>query len=300
MAEKGLGRGFSAIFGAEADDLESVKIQNLPISKVEPRAEQPRSVFDEVALDELADSIRMHGMIQPITVRKLDSGYFQIIAGERRWRAARLAGLVEVPVRVIEADDRSVMELALVENLQREDLNPIEEARGYQQLMDEFKITQENAAQRVGKSRSAVTNSLRLLSLCAGVVEMIEDGRLSSGHARTLVPLSDAGQLDAAKKIVDNRLSVRQAEALATRIAKEELMSLTENGEKTKQIYVDYVKEIERELSEVLGRGVKLYTARKKGKIELEFYSPEDREELIADLKEFGKEYEQERTRQER
>jgi len=282
MAEKGLGRGFGALFGESAENSEGLQI--LPISRVEPREDQPRVTFDEIALEELADSLKTHGMIQPITARKLDSGFYQIIAGERRWRAARIAGLNEVPVRIMEADDRKAMELALVENLQREDLNPIEEAKGYKTLIDEYGITQEEAAGRVGKSRPAVANALRLLSLEPEVLKMVEGGSLSAGHARTLLTLSEENQLAAAKKIISEKLSVRQAELMSARLQKQERHKGEEEPTAT-VLFVDYAKEVERELSLTLGRGVKLIDSRKKGRIELEFYGAEDRERLIAALR---------------
>ena len=193
MASKkpsGLGRGLGALLGDDVLKAESTGSLYLPISQVESCSSQPRKHFDEASLAELADSIREHGIIQPLTVRKLASGYYQIIAGERRWRAARLAGLQEVPVIVMEADDRKAAELAMIENLQREDLNPIEEAAGFQSLMETYHMTQEEAASRVGKSRSAVANALRLLSLTPPVAKLVEEGKLSAGHARALLPLS--------------------------------------------------------------------------------------------------------------
>lgn len=185
---KGLGTGLGVLFGQDEENEKDSQLLTLPISKVEPRLEQPREYFDQEALQELADSIAQYGLIQPITARKLDSGYYQIIAGERRWRAARLAGLQEVPVRVIEADDRRTAELALVENLQREDLNPVEEAKGYKTLMEEYGLTQEETAKSVGRSRPAVANALRLLSLSKPVLELLEKGELSAGHARLWCP----------------------------------------------------------------------------------------------------------------
>ena len=191
---KGLGKGLGALLGDDviATGEERSSSLLLPISQVESCSTQPRKNFEPEALSDLADSIRVHGIIQPLTVRKLQSGYYQIIAGERRWRAARMAGLTQVPAVVIEADDRKAMELAMIENLQREDLNPMEEAEGYQQLMTQYNLTQEETAQRVGKSRSTVANALRLLNLCPPVRAMVEDGRLSNGHARTILPLSPA------------------------------------------------------------------------------------------------------------
>lgn len=282
--KKGLGRGMGALFGEDTAKASDKEIQKLPISKVEPRQDQPRSRFDEETLAELADSIRTYGLIQPITVRRLDNGYYQIIAGERRWRAARLAELKEVPVRVIEADDRRAMELALVENLQREDLNPIEEAKGFKTLMDEYGMTQEEAAESVGKSRPAVANSLRLLSLSPEVLKLVESGELTAGHARALITVTSPEiQLDAAKTIIEQGLSVRQTEALAAKLQKQpaEQKEPKDDG----KIHVDYAKEVERSLESILGRKVRLVDGRKKGRIEIEFYGGEDREKLISCLK---------------
>ena len=188
--KKGLGTGLDILFGEDAYTDEN-ELKLLPLGKLEPRQTQPRSVFDDEALQELAESVKRYGVIQPVTARRLPSGYYQIIAGERRWRAARLAGLEEIPVRVVEADDRRTAELALVENLQREDLNPIEEARGYRSLIDDYGLTQEEAAQSVGRSRPAIANALRLLSLDAQTLALVEDGKLSAGHARALLPIAD-------------------------------------------------------------------------------------------------------------
>lgn len=212
--KKGLGTGLGVLFGADEFDDEAEQL-TLPISKVEPRSEQPREYFDQEALEALADSIRQYGLIQPITVRKLDSGYYQIIAGERRWRASRLAGLTEVPVRVIEADDRRTAELALVENLQREDLNPIEEAKGYKLLIEEYGLTQEDAARSVGRSRPAVTNAMRLLMLTPPVMEMVEKGKLSAGHARAILSVSEPSkQLAAANEIIKRTIPSEKLSSL--------------------------------------------------------------------------------------
>ncbi len=278
--KKGLGTGLGVLFGADEFDDEAEQL-TLPISKVEPRSEQPREYFDQEALEALADSIRQYGLIQPITVRKLDSGYYQIIAGERRWRASRLAGLTEVPVRVIEADDRRTAELALVENLQREDLNPIEEAKGYKLLIEEYGLTQEDAARSVGRSRPAVTNAMRLLMLTPPVMEMVEKGKLSAGHARAILSVSEPSkQLAAANEIIKKNYSVRKAEQLAARIAREPRQVPEESGE----ISVDYAAEISNELSKKLGRKVKLIDGKRNGKIEIEFYGADDREALIEKL----------------
>lgn len=278
--KKGLGTGLGVLFGADEYDDEAEQL-TLPIAKVEPRSEQPREYFDQEALEALADSIRQYGLIQPITVRKLDSGYYQIIAGERRWRASRLAGLTEVPVRVIEADDRRTAELALVENLQREDLNPIEEAKGYKLLIEEYGLTQEEAARSVGRSRPAVTNAMRLLMLAPQVMEMVEKGELSAGHARAILTVSEPSkQLAAANEIIRKNYSVRKAEQLAVKIFRESQQTKEESSE----INVDYAAEVSNELSKKLGRKVRLIEGKRNGKIEIEFYGADDREALIEKL----------------
>lgn len=280
--KKGLGAGLDVLFGANDFDETEGELLTLPISKVEPRKEQPREYFDEQALAELADSIAQYGLIQPITVRKLDSGYYQIIAGERRWRASRLAGLDEVPVRVIVADDRLTAELALVENLQREGLNPIEEAKGYRTLIEAHGLTQDEVAKSVGRSRPAVTNALRLLSLSPKVLEMVEKGELSAGHARALLTVSEADkQLDAANEVIRKSYSVRKTEQLASRLSKE----AKSEPSKATGISVDYAAEVSEQLSKLLGRRVKLTDGKKTGRIELEFYGADDREALINALK---------------
>ena len=282
---KGLGKGLGALLGDyDAPAQETGGIRQVPIQRVEPNPAQPRARFDGEALQALADSITAHGIIQPLTVREMAGECYQIIAGERRWRAARLAGLREVPVLVVEADDQKVMELALIENLQREDLNPIEEAKGYQVLQDAHGLSQTEISERVGKSRSAVANSLRLLQLCPEVLALVESGELSGGHARAIVALQEAKvQLSCAQKVLALRLSVRQTEALAA--------SLLRNG-RTREHEpptVDYVREAERRLTDALGRGVKLTGGQKKGRISLEFYSPDDREALMDALMKMDK-----------
>jgi len=242
---------------------------------VEPNPLQPRKSFDPDELQALADSIAMHGIIQPLTVRQLPSGFYQIIAGERRWRAARLAGLDEVPVVVIEADDKKAMELALIENLQRSDLNPIEEAKGYQQLMTEYGMTQEVTAERVGKSRPAVANALRLLSLSPAVLELVEQGRLSAGHARALLTVKSAPeQYAVAMKVINLQLSVRQTENMCKNLVK------ATKPKQEKPIAVDYLAECEKTLSKRLGRGVRIVSGKRKGRLELEYYGEEDLQRL--------------------
>jgi len=281
--KKGLGTGLGVLFGEDDFSESSSELLTLPITKVEPRREQPREYFDEQALQELAESIEQFGLIQPIVVRKLDSGYYQIIAGERRWRASRMAGLSEVPVRVIEADDITTAQLALVENLQREDLNPIEEAKGYKTLIEVYGLTQDQAAKSVGRSRPAITNSLRLLSLSHDVLELVEKGQLSAGHARALVPIeNEKKQLSAAKEVIEKSLSVRKTEAMAAKLGKE---TEDEDEKPSKGIKVDYAQEVSNQLSAILGRKVKLVEGRKTGRIEIEFYGSDDREALIETLK---------------
>ncbi len=282
MASKkpsGLGRGLGALLGDDVMKTESSGSLSLPISQVETCSSQPRKRFDDESLQELADSISQHGIIQPLTVRKLSSGYYQIIAGERRWRAARLAGLQEVPVIVIEADDRKAAELAMIENLQREDLNPMEEAAGFQSLIESYHMTQEEAAQRVGKSRSAVTNALRLLGLTPSVRKLVEEGKLSAGHARALVPLSPSLQESAANAIVSGGLSVRQTEALVKRLSAEKKEAQVKDPDE-----VDYLSEAQNELKARLCRGVKIVPGRKKGRIELEYYGVDDLNDLLDAL----------------
>ena len=275
----GLGRGLGALLGDDVMKTESSGSLSLPISQVETCSSQPRKRFDDESLQELADSISQHGIIQPLTVRKLSSGYYQIIAGERRWRAARLAGLQEVPVIVIEADDRKAAELAMIENLQREDLNPMEEAAGFQSLIESYHMTQEEAAQRVGKSRSAVTNALRLLGLTPAVRKLVEEGKLSAGHARALVPLSPSLQESAANAIVSGGLSVRQTEALVKRLSAEKKEAQAKDPDE-----VDYLAEAQNELKARLCRGVKIVPGRKKGRIELEYYGVDDLNDLLDAL----------------
>lgn len=286
-SQKGLGRGLGALLGDYGPEpSQEGGLRTVPLYKVEPNPDQPRRAFDEVALQDLADSIRLHGIIQPLTVRETENGYYQIIAGERRWRAARLAELSEVPVVVIEADDRKVMELALIENLQREDLNPVEEARGYQTLMEEYGLTQENAAKQVGKSRPAVANALRLLSLEPSVLQMVQDGKLSPGHAKAILSLKEPEkQREAAQKISALGLSVRQAELLCRNLSREKTAP-----EPSSTLAVNYIADCEKQLSRHLGRGVKIVNGKRKGKFELEFYGSADLQHLLELLNALPKE----------
>jgi len=277
---KGLGRGLGALLmDVPAETGEKSPYQLLPIYKIEPNPDQPRQDFDEEALQNLSESIAVHGVIQPLTVRETGNGYYQIIAGERRWRAARMANLTEVPAVIIDADDKKATELALIENLQRENLNPVEEALGYQSLIEGFGLTQEEAAQQVGKSRPAVTNSLRLLSLCPEVLVKLRSGELTAGHARAILTVKDEKKhAEAAQKIAALGLSVRQAELLCKNMS-------AQPKEKPPVVFqVDYVSECEKKLSKQLGRKVKIVSGKRRGKFELEFYGPEDLEVLLDAL----------------
>ena len=280
-SQKGLGRGLGALLGDfDQDAAEDSAYKLLPLHRVEPNPDQPRQDFDEEELAALAESIRVHGVLQPLTVRETGGGYYQIIAGERRWRASRMAGLTDVPAIVIEADDRKAKELALIENLQRQDLNSVEEALGYQSLMNEFGLTQEEAAQRVGKSRPAVANALRLLTLDEKVLDMLRAGALTAGHAKAILMLkSEKKQLEAAQKIANLGLSVRQAELLCKNMSKEQ-----PEKKEPATFQVDYVKECEKSLSKHLGRGVKIVNGKRKGRFELEFYGQDDLQTLLDAL----------------
>lgn len=281
MARKGLGKGLggdllggqglAALLGEE----DSGNVTKLRLSRVEPRKDQPRTYFDPEALEELADSIREHGVIQPITVRRTDGDYYEIIAGERRWRAARMADLSEIPAVVIDADDRKAAELAMVENLQREDLSPIEEARGYRSLMDTYGYTQEAAAERVGKSRPVVGNALRLLNLPESAQRLMEERKLPLSHARIVLTLESAEDMErAAAEIAEKGLSVKEAEKLVKRLSaakKEKPVKSRAHSDG-----IDYYGEVERELTKALGRKVEISAGAKKGKFEIEYYGAED------------------------
>lgn len=280
MKQRGLGRGLGALLTDYSENDAAQAVTTLPLQRIEPNPNQPRKRFDEVELQALADSIAQHGLLQPLAVRDMSNGYYQIIAGERRWRACRLAGLSEVPVTVVEADDRTVMELALVENLQREDLNPMEEAEGYRVLLEEYGLTQEQAAQQVGKSRSAVANALRLLTLSDEVRALVESGELTAGHARALLTLPNGRlQKAAAQKILALRLSVRQAEAMCKRMAAEE-----KPKEEPEPLAVDYIAECEKHLTRRLGRRVHIVNGKRKGRVELDFYGDDDLQKLYEAL----------------
>ena len=280
-AQKGLGRGLGALFTEPLPTEETKETEKstvtLPIMKLEPNRSQPRQHFDEVTLSELAASIAENGLISPIAVRKMENGSYQIIAGERRWRACRQAGLSEVPVYILDVDDRRAAQLALIENLQREDLSPLEEARGYRSLMDNYGLSQEETALAVGKSRPAVTNAMRLLKLPESLQTLVEDGSLSAGHARALLALeSEALQTKAAREIIEKQLSVRRTEALVKKLLQPE-----KPQPQTNALAVDYYKECEKDLSRRLSRKVTISHGKKKGKFEIEYYGEEDLQKLI-------------------
>ena len=283
--QKGLGKGLGALLGdfSAPSGANPGQVQTLSIYKVEPNPLQPRTEFSDEALQTLADSISVHGILQPLTVREMPGGYYQIIAGERRWRAARLAGLSEVPALIIEADDRKAMELALIENLQRQDLNPIEEALGYRSLIDDYGLTQEEAARQVGKSRPAVANSLRLLNLEPSVVELVKNGVLSAGHARAIAALEKPEwQRTAAQRVQQLHLSVRQTESLCRRLLHE--YTAEKKQPEKDPMEVDYVAECEKDLTHRLGRKVRIVPGRSKGRFELEYYGDDDLQRLYEAL----------------
>ncbi|MBR7163928.1 MAG: ParB/RepB/Spo0J family partition protein [Clostridia bacterium] len=278
--KKGLGKGLGALMNTdEAIDVTQEQTITLKISQIEPNKEQPRTEFDAEKLKTLSDSIKKYGVLQPIVVKKLDNGFYKIIAGERRWRAAKMAGLKQIPVVIRDFDDQETMEIALVENLQRENLNPFEEARGYKELMDLFSMTQEQVAQKVGKSRSAVANSVRLLSLCTEIKELVLKKELTVGHVRALLATDNEGvQIMAARKIVEDGLNVRQTEAY--------IKFLLQEKKPKKKNPVDeemrrYLASIETKLSKSLGTKVKIQNKKNRGKIEIEYYNNEDFERIM-------------------
>ena len=277
MAKKGLGAGLGVLFGDAAQSELQSDFEYIPLRRIEPKQDQPRTVFEQEKISELADSIREHGVLSPLIVRDMGGGYYQIIAGERRWRASREAGLAEVPARIMPADDQKALELAMVENLQREDLSPIEEARGYRALMEEFNMTQDDVARKVSKSRPSVANSLRLLSLPTELIELILRNELSAGSARALLALKNKEDMKAAAKIViENDLNVRDVEALVKKFGKE-----MAQRSKKRELEVNYVAEAQNQLTASLGRRVMIRHGKGKGKIELEYYDQEDFDNLF-------------------
>lgn len=280
MAKKmsGLGKGLGALMLENSTD-EMLTENELPINEIIPNRDQPRKTFDEAALEELAQSIKQHGVLQPLLVRPIPSGGYQLVAGERRWRACRIAGLNKIPVVIKELTDTETMEIAIIENLQREDLNPIEEAEGLQALIDKCGYTQEEVAVSVGKSRPAIANSLRLLRLPQEVRDMTKNGDISAGHARALLAFdNEAMMLEAAKNIVSNKMTVRDVERLA------KIKETDEPRRRRTRRRDSFYDEVELSLSETLGRKVKVYTGRGSGTLEIEFYSQEDLKELANKL----------------
>ena len=286
MAKKGgLGKGLDALFLDNTADAGQGSVITVRLSQVEPNSSQPRRQFDEAALQELADSIAEHGVLQPIVVRPLESGGYQIIAGERRWRASRLAGLTEVPVIVREADDKVTMELALIENLQREDLNVLEEAEGYRALMDLYGLTQEEAAKRLGKSRPVVANTLRILTLPQPVLALLREGKLTAGHARALVGMEEAEAIEMARLTVEEGLTVRDIEKLARAHRQEAKKAPPSQTEKKESAWgSSYCREAQLALGESLGRRVKISPKGEGGRLEIEFFSKEDLNALAEAL----------------
>ena len=274
MIKKGLGKGLNALI-PELPQVDGQGIREISVNDIAPNRKQPRQNFDTEKMEQLAESIAKHGIVQPIAVRKIDEGY-EIVAGERRWRAARMAGLKTVPAIVMDLDERQVMEIALVENLQREDLNPIEEAEAYKTLMDEFGLTQEEISSAVGKSRPAITNTLRLLSLCPEVQRLVKENLLSAGHARALVVLGEKQQKEAAEKILKEQLNVRETEKLVSKLAGERKERAARAEDKN-----PWVVDMEEQIGEILGTKVQIIQGKKKGKIEIEYYGTEDLERIL-------------------
>lgn len=286
--KKGLGKGLDALFTDNNIDMDAIderQIKFIKITDIEPNKEQPRKYFDKEKLDDLARSLSEHGMLQPLIVRPIADNRYKIISGERRWRAARLAGLIEVSVLIKDIDDKTSLEIGLIENLQREDLNIIEESKGYKTLMYDFNLTQEEISKRVGKSRPVIANALRILSLPEDIISLIEKGELTSGHARALLPLMEkldnSKLLDIAKQVINKNLTVRDLENMVKKLGEK-----NENPPIKKQNEI-YFKEVEKDISEVWGRKVKIISSnsRNKGKIELEFYNKDDFDTLIELLK---------------
>lgn len=285
--KKGLGRGLDSIFADNYIEVATKDegIQTLRISQIEPKADQPRKHFDEEALLELSDSIKAHGLLQPIIVRESSEGYYQIIAGERRWRASKLAGLTEIPAIIMQADALEAAEIAIIENIQRQDLNAYEEAAAYNSLMEQYSLTQEEVAQKVGKSRSAVANAMRLLDLPDDVLEMLKTGDISAGHARALLGLKNKDSIvDTAEQILVRSLSVRDTESLVKRLNKEFEKGETAEEKTSEEIRVDYIKDLEKKAMYLTGKRVKIKTKGKVSTVEIDFYGNDDLEEILVKL----------------
>ena len=281
----GLGKGISALIPEteiikNKDDDSSKPVKSLKISQVEPNPNQPRKTFDPEKLQALSDSISQHGLLQPIAVKKNENGFYTIIAGERRWRAAKMAGLKEIPAVCYDFDDKAVAELSLIENLQREDLNPIEEALGFERLSKEFEMTQEEISKSVGKSRSAITNTMRLLNLSAPVRKLVEQLEISAGHARTLLAIEDKElQEKTAYLVIEKDMSVRQLENYVNQLKKPERLP------KVRDAFSVVKDDIEKMLESALGTKVKIISGKKKGKIEIEFYDKDSLDKIVSRLK---------------
>ncbi len=281
MAKKtGLGRGLDFIFDDNSIESDGSGVTSLRISDVEPKSDQPRKNFDNEALSQLADSIAANGVLQPILVREVEGGFYQIIAGERRWRASKLAGLTEIPAIVMEADDLKTAQIALIENIQRENLNAYEEAKAYRALIDQFELTQEDVAGRLGKSRSSIANSLRLLDLPEEISDLLQSDKLSAGHCKALLGLRDRSKLRAlAEKIINNNLSVREAEALVRKANKPE-----KEEEEIVPVKVDYVAELEKKVTGLTGRYCKIQTKGQRKTVSIEYGGDGDLEKLLSML----------------
>jgi ParB family chromosome partitioning protein len=277
MAKQRLGKGLNALI-PELPQIDEQGVKEIPITDIMPNKQQPRQRFDAEKLQQLADSISKHGIVQPVALRKIENGY-ELAAGERRWRAARMAGLRTVPAVIMELDERQMTEIALVENLQREDLNPMEEASAYKILMEEYGLTQEQVAAAVAKSRPAVTNTLRLFGLAADIQQMVRDGRLTAGHARALVSLDESRQKTVAEKVLKEDLSVRETEKLINKTARGRKKHPKSKEKKP------WILETEALMEELLGTKVQIVQNKKKGKIEIEFYCSEDLDRILQLIK---------------
>lgn len=286
--KKGLGKGVDALFGDSPEDIlfkdESDKngVTTLPLIDIEPNKDQPRKDFDADKLDALAESISEHGVISPILVTPTQNGTYKIVAGERRWRASKIAGLKEIPCIIKELDSQELSEIALVENLQRDDLNPIEESEGYHYLMEKFSLTQDEISKKIGKSRSAIANVMRLNNLCQPVKELLKEDKITQGHARALLTLDEDIQITVAERIVRDGLNVRQTESLVQNLGKEKRPSSRKMPNPMMQ---KYYKDVENNLSSQFGTKVRICEGSKKGRIEIEYYSKDDLERILFELR---------------
>ena len=284
IANRGLGKGLDSIFSENTEE-EKGGVTMLRLADIEPRKGQPRKVFEPEALSQLADSISANGVIQPIIVRKAKGGFYEIIAGERRWRASKMAGLTEVPVVIMDTDDRKTAELSLIENIQRENLNPVEEANAYKILLQNFDLTQETLAKRVGKSRSAITNSMRLLELPDEVLKMLSDGEISAGHARAILGLVDKSEtVDVAETVEEKGLSVRATEELVRKVNAATTAKPTAEIVRDEEGEVNYLSELEKVLRNKFGRKVKIFCGKKTKRIEIEFSDDNDLQALLTQI----------------